>query len=471
LEKHHEFEPENQKEVVERFEKMLKRGEYEFLDLSTFEYLIEHYAEKGDFSKALSAAKVGYKQYPYSVEMLTDIASIMIETGRSAEAEEYIDKAEIFAPNDADVLMLKGVILLDQEQFDDAIAVFERLLPEAEDPSEVYYHMGMAYFGKEDTEKSIECFKESIKADSKNEEAIFDMVNVLDTLDMLEETIPFYEEIIDEDPFNQGAWYNLGIVYDRLFKFEKAIECYEYAIALEDNYGPAHFNMACSYMAMLQYAKAIESFREALKCDNFDDGIIYVNLGMCYLEVEDIASATKEFHSALKMNHDNYMAYFGIARCLDKQEKWMEAIHFLSKATKYFDSDVNVWLLQAKCEYSLGHVISAVSALLKASELEPEITEIWLDWSFIVSEQGDYQQALEIVEKGITHMPDNASLYYRAVVYLIKASKYKEGFIYLENALTLDFEKHAEMFEFFPELETQKALMKIIDQFSEGDVR
>lgn len=471
MEKYPEFEPENQKEAIERFEKMLKRGEYDFLDLSTFEYLIEHYAEKGDFSKALSAAKIGYKQYPYSVEMLTDLASLLIETGRSNEAEEYLDKAEVFAPNDTDVLMLKGVVLLDQDQFDEAIEVFERLLPHSEDPSEVLYHMGMAYFGKKDNEKSIECFKESIKTDSKNEEAIFDMVNVLDTLDMLEETIPFYEEIIDSDPFSQSAWYNLGLVQDRLFNFEKAIECYEYSIAIDDNFGPAHFNMACSYMALNMFSKAIDSFRLALKCDTFDDGIIFVNLGMCYLELDDVQSATKEFHNALKMNHDNYMAYFGLARCLDKQEKWLEAVHFLKKANKYYDKDINVWLLLAKCEYGMGNVISAVSSLIKASEIEPEIQEIWLDWSFIVSEQGDYERATEIIEQGMDHMPENASLIYRAVVYLIKASKYKEAFIYLENALTLDFEKHAELFEFFPELETQKALMKIIDQFSEGDVR
>jgi tetratricopeptide (TPR) repeat protein len=171
------------------------------------------------------------------------------------------------------------------------------------------------------------------------------------------------------------------------------------------------------------------------------------------------------------MNHDNYMAYFGLARCLEAQEKWMEAVHFLKKASKFFDGDVNVWLLLAKCEYSLGNIISSVQSLIKASELEPEIPEIWLDWSYIVSEQGDYERATEIIESGIDHLPDNPSLYYRAVVYLIKSSKYKEAFIYLENALTLDFEKHREMFEFFPELETQKALMKIIDQFSQGDVR
>jgi hypothetical protein len=50
-------------------------------------------------------------------------------------------------------------------------------------------------------------------------------------------------------------------------------------------------------------------------------------------------------------------------------------------------------------------------------------------------------------------------------VYLINSGKFKEAFNYLENALILDFDGHLTLFEFFPQLETQKALYKIIEQF------
>ena len=53
---------------------------------------------------------------------------------------------------------------------------------------------------------------------------------------------------------------------------------------------------------------------------------------------------------------------------------------------------------------------------------------------------------------------------YRMVVYQISAGRYKEAFAYLENALILDFENHEVLFDFFPKIETQKALFKIIDQ-------
>ena len=91
--------------------------------------------------------------------------------------------------------------------------------------------------------------------------------------------------------------------------------------------------------------------------------------------------------------------------------------------------------------------------------------EIVLDWSFIYYEQGEYEKALDIIIGALSDIPDEADLYYRATAYLLALGKYKEAYNHLENALILNYEKHTELFEFFPKLETQKALFRIIDQF------
>jgi hypothetical protein len=45
--------------------------------------------------------------------------------------------------------------------------------------------------------------------------------------------------------------------------------------------------------------------------------------------------------------------------------------------------------------------------------------------------------------------------------------KYKQAFQYLENALLLNFDKHSILFDFFPGLEANKALLGIINQYRE----
>jgi tetratricopeptide (TPR) repeat protein len=106
-----------------------------------------------------------------------------------------------------------------------------------------------------------------------------------------------------------------------------------------------------------------------------------------------------------------------------------------------------------------------LDAYEEASKLDPQDKEIWLNWSFIYYEQGDYDKAVEVLAHGFDEIAADAELFYRMTVYLIEAGRFKEAFNYLENALILDFDAHASLYEFFPQLETQKALFKIIEQF------
>ena len=69
----------------------------------------------------------------------------------------------------------------------------------------------------------------------------------------------------------------------------------------------------------------------------------------------------------------------------------------------------------------------------------------------------------------MSELPDESEFFYRMTVYLIEAGKFKEALNYLENALILNFEGHTVLFDFFPKIETQKALFKIIDQFRKED--
>ena len=101
--------------------------------------------------------------------------------------------------------------------------------------------------------------------------------------------------------------------------------------------------------------------------------------------------------------------------------------------------------------------------------LDPEDKEIALNWSYIYYEQGDYAKAIEIIEKAIDELPEESDLYYRATAYLISNGRYKEAYGYLENALILNFDNHLSLLEFFPKLETQKALFKIIDQYRKNN--
>ncbi len=99
------------------------------------------------------------------------------------------------------------------------------------------------------------------------------------------------------------------------------------------------------------------------------------------------------------------------------------------------------------------------------ASIDPSNWVIWLDWSFIYFEQGDYKRAIETLQTAIEEAPEVSDVHYRMVVYLIYHGDYKNAFSFLENGLTLDFDNHKVLFDFFPKMETQKALFRVIRKF------
>lgn len=91
--------------------------------------------------------------------------------------------------------------------------------------------------------------------------------------------------------------------------------------------------------------------------------------------------------------------------------------------------------------------------------------DIWLNWSLLYFDQENYIRAFEIIYDAIEDMPEAADLYYRATVYLLYNTTYNEAYKYLQEALTLDYDGHIQMYDFFSNLDTLKALQRIVEQY------
>lgn len=455
-----------EKRNIKNFDEILKRGESEYFELSTYEFLIDHFLEVGEFKKALRACELGLQQHPYSSEMKVEYAQVLFSTGKLKQALKALDEAEIYQPGDMEIVLLRANIFLQQSKFEQSLTWFEKALPVDEDADMVYYSMGLANVGLGNLEKAIECFKATIEVNIKHEDALLELTTCLDLTDQLEVSLPFYEKFIDNDPYSASGWYNLGIVYDKLQQYDKALQAYDYAIIIEDDFSSAYFNMGNTYLSTNNFDKALECFNKTQELEEWDDPSLYLCLGQCYFRMRMYEDAIKFYNRSISIDQQMDQAYFGIGECLDQMERWYESIHFFKKALEL--DEINPMYMQAiaEAEYKIGNVVSALEMYNSLVEIEYDNISAWLDFSFIYYEQGDEGKSIELVLEAIEFNPKEAELHYRVAAYYIEAGNYKEAFTYLENALILDYEKHTVLFEFFPELEKQKALMKIIDQFN-----
>ena len=95
--------------------------------------------------------------------------------------------------------------------------------------------------------------------------------------------------------------------------------------------------------------------------------------------------------------------------------------------------------------------------------------ELSLEFSQIFYESGEIEKAIQIIYDCIEELPGESLLYYRLVIYLMDAGKYKESINVLENALSLNFENHEVLFDFLPNYESHSSLIRIINQFKKNN--
>jgi tetratricopeptide (TPR) repeat protein len=221
-------------------------------------------------------------------------------------------------------------------------------------------------------------------------------------------------------------------------------------------------------MNLMRFDKALQAYTKTLEIEG-PSSETYCHLAASYEKLLEFGLAIKYYHKASKLDNLYHEAWFGVAVCLSLQEKHYEAIHFFNKALKIDPENPLYWKGVAEAENKVGNVVSAIQAYEEASDLDAEDTSIWLDWSALLFDQGDYDRANELIEEGLAECPDAADLYYRSVVYLIESGKYKMAINRLETALMLDFESHTELFDYFPNLQTQKAIYKIVEQYRKNN--
>src|SRR5690606_41407002 len=96
---------------------------------------------------------------------------------------------------------------------------------------------------------------------------------------------------------------------------------------------------------------------------------------------------------------------------------------------------------------NLGNLHASSDAYEEASNLEPGIVETYVNLSIIYFDQNRFEEAIDVIKEGIDELPNEAELYYRQVVYLIKMGKYKEAYQLLENSINMDIDNLEILYE------------------------
>jgi tetratricopeptide (TPR) repeat protein len=206
-------------------------------------------------------------------------------------------------PNHYDAIQLTGAILLDQGDYEGAIAKFDKAL-KIKMHDLVLSNKGLSLHMTGDLPKALGCFNAALALNPVNVEALYNRGNTLNALGRFDEAIKSFEQVIRISRNHFRAFTNLGNALLALQRHEDALSCYERALQIEPNCPDALNGRSLILQMLGEYRDALSGYEKALALRPHHAESLG-NRGLLYVELGRFAEGLRDYQLALEIGPNN----------------------------------------------------------------------------------------------------------------------------------------------------------------------
>ncbi len=232
----------------------------------------------------------------------------------------------------ADIWYKQGLSSEKMQQWDAAIAFYERATDLAKDEDFYYLFLGRALMEKgrstqgeeqelylEESEAALQTAREVAPLNTDHSRNLSKLYLSWASLSQGEQRTDLFGQALDYSadavrlsPNTADVLNERAQIYTSMGDFEKAEQVYQQSLALDDGYAKTYVSLAGLYTAQQQWDKAAETYLKALEL-NPKSGEIYSNLGYVYSQMGDLEAALEANLKAVERRPRNYLDHQNLA--------------------------------------------------------------------------------------------------------------------------------------------------------------
>jgi len=195
------------------------------------------------------------------------------------------------------------------------------------------------------------------------------------------------------------------------------------------------------------------------------EAMTFYYIGECYEKLKKFEQAKSNYRKSLELDPLLADAWLGIGLIYEELGKFKVAINHIKRAIDIEPLNSEFWYILGDIQYRIELLDDALIAYKEVAKLDPQNPEIWLDFSHIYALKKDFSGAIVCIDTGKLEQQDNSEFHYRKFVYLLKNQQYKEAYAILEEALTMNYQNHKQIFEYDQKLSNDSNLIRIIEMY------
>ena len=459
-----EFSENKNQSALSKFEKMLKSNKILFFDSEEFENIIIHYLDYGKINLAKKAIALSLNQHPSSIRLKIIKVEILLLDDKVKEAEKLLQYLETIEPTYAEIYIQKAVIFSKKNKHRESIKQLQIALKYTNDLADVHHLLGMEHLFIEDFLRAKKHFKVCLDMDNEDYSALYNVIYCYEINEEYTEAISFLNNFIDNNPYNEFAWHQLGMFYNKVKQYNQAVRAFDYAILIDDAFSGAYFEKAKVLETLKEYQLAIDNFHKTLELED-PSAVVFVQIANCYNHLNNTNKAVEYFLKAVDEDPLLDYAWLALTELLLQKKEIEKARSYIKKAVEINENNIDINNRYAEISMKLGFYEEAIDAFENSISLGEKNPTVVLMLCDVLHFIGEYQLAIDYLQLLKKEESTSVEILFRlsGLFFLIK--KNKEAFLYLENALKLNFNELHIFKTLFPNIYKTAEVTKLIKKF------
>ena len=317
----------------------------------------------------------------------------------------------------------QGVILMEQEQWNDAISQFEGVLENGTDEKKmVHLNLAYCYYKLGDLDNSLDNWAKSfVLAPSDADVQEFRLVKIA-------EAVQAFQSFLDEDAENTNAMFSLGKIYYYTYDLDQSYQFLNRALQIDPSMGEVR-KFQRNIIVPDSLRKIGQKAFNAGDLNTSDDvftklskiypgySMSYYYLGMSQFARKNDANAVQWIENAIQLEQNE-----------EQKEKYRADL--TNRVKNYYQDGLT--------EHRRGNLLGAKEKYLSAVSLDASfyLAHTQLGWLFL--KEGNENSAQQSFEDAVRANPDYAKSYYGLGICLYKQGSYEKSLVALKNATKID---------------------------------
>ncbi len=452
--------------LVADYEAMKQKGETPYFGEETFFQVIGYYECENQLDLAIEAVDSALIHFSFSSDFYLKKAQLLVGVHRDKEALEVLQKAEIFAPSEPGIRLLRAEVLAYEGQHEEALALLAdfRDQVDREELDDFFFTEAMVYECQSRFEEMYFSLVAALECNPDHHEALERLSINLEVTRKYEEAIPLLLRILDHNAYSFLAWSNLGHAYTYVGQYQQAVDAFEYAFLSNPSFEEAYRDCADLCLQLRQYQQALDMYKESM--DRFGpDADLYFHMGQCYQALNQPSSARTLFQEALRLDPLDDEIHYQIGLSWALERRFNNSIRFFKQAIQLESKKEEYYEALGEAHLELGQLEEAEANYRLAIQQAESNPELWLNLALLFLDQGLYEDGISVLEESMDYT-NGVELAYCKVALLLRLGRRQEGLYWLREALEEGFEMHYCLFEYVPELQIDPEVSYLINSYS-----